>query len=142
MQNKKPAAEHGRTQAAALKDIHLSLSRGDIASVFSNLFTIFEGLLAGPLSHTSPMGQPSLRSLTCAGLSHLDCTSLTRAVIPAERAGLCSASESRNPVNDAVSGLTQDVVYWVPARARPLGGLAWPGRQLNAITPAQVCRPE
>jgi sulfonate transport system ATP-binding protein len=56
-----------------------------------------------------------------AELSHLDCTSLTRTVIPAERAGLCPASESRNPVNDAVNGLTQDVVYWAPARARPLG---------------------
>src|SRR5436853_6971585 len=43
-------------------------------------------------------------------------------VIPAERAGAFPpASESRNPVNDLVGGLTQGLVYWVPARARPLG---------------------
>jgi Glutamine amidotransferases class-II len=41
-------------------------------------------------------------------------------VIPAERAGLCPASESRNPVTKAVRALTPAVDYWVPARARPV----------------------
>src|SRR6478672_13770104 len=55
-----------------------------------------------------------------AGLSHLACMTALGAsrrnivaVIPAERAGLRPASESRNPVNDAVRAFTQGVVYWV-----------------------------
>jgi len=40
-------------------------------------------------------------------------------VIPAERAGLRPASESRNPVIKAVRAFTPAVNYWVPAvRAR------------------------
>jgi hypothetical protein len=41
-------------------------------------------------------------------------------VIPAERAGLRPASESRNPVTKAVRALTPAVDYWVPARSSPL----------------------
>jgi hypothetical protein len=41
-------------------------------------------------------------------------------VIPAERAGLRPASESRNPVIKAVRAFTPAVDYWVPARARPV----------------------
>jgi hypothetical protein len=41
-------------------------------------------------------------------------------VIPAEQAGLCPASESRNPVNYAVSAVTPAIDYWIPARASPL----------------------
>src|ERR1700730_12914677 len=41
-------------------------------------------------------------------------------VIPAERAGLRPASESRNPVIKAVRAFTPAVNYWVPARASPV----------------------
>ena len=41
-------------------------------------------------------------------------------VIPAERAGLRPASESRNPVIKAAAAFTPAVDYWVPARARPV----------------------
>ena len=41
-------------------------------------------------------------------------------VIPAERAGLRPASESRNPVIKAVRAFTPAVDYWVPARASPV----------------------
>ena len=40
-------------------------------------------------------------------------------VIPAERARLRPASESRNPVIKAVRAFTPAVDYWVPARASP-----------------------
>jgi hypothetical protein len=74
------------------------------------------------------------------GRSQLGCSSLTRTVIPAERAGLCSASESRNPVNDTVSGLTEDVVYWVPARARPLGRARLAGTTARCDRPVLKAR--
>jgi len=41
-------------------------------------------------------------------------------VIPAEQAGLRPASESRNPVTEAVAAYTPAVDYWVPARASPV----------------------
>jgi len=41
-------------------------------------------------------------------------------VIPAERAGLRPASESRNPVIKAVRAFTPAVDYWVPARLSPV----------------------
>src|ERR1700730_13897089 len=47
-------------------------------------------------------------------------------VIPAERAGLRPASESRNPVTKAVRALTPAVDYWVPAPPAPgEPGRAW-----------------
>jgi len=49
------------------------------------------------------------------------------AVIPAERAGLRPASESRNPVIDAIHLFTSAVVYWVPALREP-GGAGSLGR--------------
>src|SRR6266550_4608379 len=45
---------------------------------------------------------------------------LSTPVIPAERAGLRPASESRNPVTKAVCAFTPAVDYWVPARASPV----------------------
>jgi hypothetical protein len=61
-------------------------------------------------------------------------------VIPAEGAGLCPASESRNPVINAVRGLTPAVVYWVPAGARPLeaGSLGRDDSQLRLPAPLPV----
>jgi hypothetical protein len=56
-------------------------------------------------------------------------------VIPADRAGLGPASESRNPVIQAVRAFTPAVDYWVPARASPFDGLAWPGRQPVCCSP-------
>src|SRR2546423_4676728 len=47
-------------------------------------------------------------------------TETSAPVIPAERAGHCPASESRNPVIKAVRGFTPAVDYWVPARASPV----------------------
>jgi hypothetical protein len=41
-------------------------------------------------------------------------------VIPAKRAGLLPASESRNPVSKTVRAFTSAVDYWVPARASPV----------------------
>src|ERR1700732_5591464 len=60
-------------------------------------------------------------------------------VIPAERAGLRPASESRNPVIKAVRAFTPAVDYWVPARARPVepGSL---GRDDSPYAIALPCR--
>jgi hypothetical protein len=65
-------------------------------------------------------------------------------VIPAERAGLRPASESRNPVINAVRGLTPAVVYWVPARARPpeAGSLGRDDSQLRLPAPLPAVRRE
>ena len=41
-------------------------------------------------------------------------------VIPAARAELRPASKSRNPVINAICAFTSAVVYWFPARARPV----------------------
>src|SRR5207237_1097048 len=48
-------------------------------------------------------------------------------VIPAEGAGFCPASESRNPVIKAARTFTPAVDYWVPAHASPVepGSLGW-----------------
>src|SRR6516162_2218749 len=75
--------------------------------------------------------------------------------VPGERAGLCPASESRNPVINAVCAFTPAMTespkkcaalfgcpdYWIPARARPhqaasLGGVdigEW--GEINLISP-------
>src|ERR1700737_3403359 len=82
-------------------------------------------------SNTSTAGlqDPSGATMrACTGLSR-HATEQSLPVIPAERAGLGPARASRNPVIKAVRAFTPAVDYWVPARASPVDGLAWPGRQ-------------
>ena len=57
-------------------------------------------------------------------------------VIPAERAGLRPARESRNPVIKAVRAFTPAVDYWVPARARPVERARFGGTTASRVTSA------
>src|SRR6202165_4754246 len=68
---------------------------------------------------TAGLQDPSGATMrACTGLSR-HATEQSLPVIPAERAGLGPARESRNPVIKAVRAFTPAVDYWVPARASP-----------------------
>src|SRR5437588_9063695 len=108
-------------------------------------------------SPASPLKRLGTLSPQAAGLSHLAPRSaLSRntatfvPVIPAKRAGLRPASESRNPVIKAVRAFTSAVDYWIPARASPVdgvpadlvGGVPQPGSLGRDDSPYAIALPD
>src|ERR1700737_4544909 len=72
------------------------------------------------------------------GSRNLTATSVP--VIPAERAGLGPASESRNPVTKTLRAFPPVMDYWVPARASPVepGSLGWDDSPYAIALPAMI----